>query len=193
MKRLTILVGLSLTLWGNIANAWETAVHSDAQLAEQSEIIAVGHVKNGSLIFTQYPSDYISHAIFVTTTFIKGDNKLHEIPIILSYGLLPVPFRLKDKTAGIGDILKEFPSALREKGPILLFEDNPSEGCTLISNDIYQDQIWLLRQGKASVSQEPSPGLTGSFRDVFVSGLGVWEPQDLQPLAKENDFKKLIK
>jgi hypothetical protein len=192
MKRLALLVGLLVSLPGGMAVAWPVMVYSDAQLADQAETIVVGHVKKGSLTVTQYPSDYISHAVLVVTTFVKGENKPREIPIILNYGLLPVPVRLKDKTAGIGDILKEFPRALNENGPILLFEDNPSEGCTQISNDVYQDQLWLLRKNKISVSQVPSD-LPGAFREVFVSGLGVWDPQDVQPLAKENKFKALLK
>jgi len=167
-------------------------VYNDAQLVNKAETIIVGHVKSGSLTVTQYPGDYISHAVLLVTTFLKGESARPEIPIILSYGLLPVPVRLKDKIASVDDILKQFPHALHEKGPILLFEDNPSEGCSLISGDIYQNQIWLLRKNKVSVSQVPS-GLPGTFRDVFVSGQGVWGPQDVQPLSKESKYKALLK
>ena len=192
MKSNPVFSALFLILLIGSANAWPVAVYTDAQLAAQAEIIAVGHIKRGSIKVTKYPSDYVSNATLLVTTFLKGETTSHELPIILAYGILPVPIRLKDRTAGVDDILKEFPRALNEEGPVLLFEDNPSEGCTEISSDVYQDQIWLLRKGRISVAEVPSE-MPGAFRDLFVSGLGVWGPQDVQVLAKENKFKDLLK
>ncbi len=77
-------------------------------------------------------------------------------------------------------LLASLPGGLAQAWPVM------------ISGDIYQNQIWLLRKNKVSVSQVPS-GLPGTFRDVFVSGQGVWGPQDVQPLSKESKYKALLK
>jgi len=194
MHRSLIYTCLFALLSNCTALGWEAVHYTDTQVVQRAETIVIGHIKSGSIEVTQYPGDYISRAILIVTTVIKGDTKNREIPIILNYGLLPVPDRLKDKVDGVDDILKKLPQALNEKGPVLLFEDNPSEGCTKISDDILQDQIWLLRQGKRDVSQVPSSsGLIGSFQDVTVSGLGVWDPQDVQPLTKTQDLTELVK
>jgi hypothetical protein len=65
----------------------------------------------------------------------------------------------------------------------VLFDNNPNGGSEdpLIA-DIRKDQIWLIRKGK------------GDDRSVSSTDtLGVFEPQDVQPLSKEQQLKKYVK
>jgi len=65
----------------------------------------------------------------------------------------------------------------------VLFDNNPDGGSQYpLIDDIRLDQIWLLRKTK-------NMDRSGNSCDT----LGVLDPQDVQPLAREQQLKRYVK
>ncbi len=156
--------------------AWSEMVYTDAQIVDRSELIVVGHLKRDSLKH-QPRSD--SHAVLVITRVVKGATQAREIPISIS--LLPAPDTYKNADDFANNDLS--PRTYDWTKPIVLFDNNPDGGSEYpLIDDIRKDQIWLIRKGR------------GSDRNVSnADSLGVFEPQDVQPLSKVQQLKKYVK
>ena len=86
-----------------------------------------------------------------------------------SLGLLPAPNTYKSADDFANNDLT--PRTYDWTKPIVLFDNNPDGGSEYpLIDDIRKDQIWLIRRGKGVNSGDT---------------LGIFEPQDVQPLSKE--------
>jgi hypothetical protein len=171
------LVWASLVLFISCrAMAWSEMVYTDAQIVDRAELIVVGHLKRDSL---KHEPRSDSHAVLVITRVVKGVTQAREIPISIS--LLPAPNTYKNADDFANSDLS--PRVYDWTKPIVLFDNNPDGGSEYpLIDDIRKDQVWLIRKGK------------GADRSL-KSGedLGVFEPQDVQPLSKELQLKKYVK
>jgi hypothetical protein len=171
------LVWASLVLFISCrAMAWSEMVYTDAQIVDRAELVVVGHLKRDSLKH-QPRSD--SHAVLVITRVIKGVKQATEIPISIS--LLPAPNTYKNADDFANNDLS--PRTYDWTKPIVLFDNNPDGGSEYpLIDDIRKDQIWLLRKAKSA------------DRSVISNDtLAVLDPQDVQPLTKEQQLKKYAK
>jgi hypothetical protein len=183
MRNLPILTAAILALLCNQAGAWPVYLYTDAEVVKQAELIAVGHLKEGSLSRIPHPGSYEHRAVLIISRVIKGKANGQELPIIIHYGLLPVPARYEAQldTNHFAELDHIPPFSPDET--IRIYEDNPSEGFSRPSGDIRKDQIWLLRlHEKAGMRDDPQIATTNAP--------GVWEPEDIQPLSKEQELEK---
>ena len=172
MTRTLVWASLVVLLISCRAMAWSEMVYTDAQIVDRADLIVVGHLKRDSLKH-QPRSD--SHAVLVVTRVIKGVKQATEIPISIS--LLPAPNTYKSADDFANNDLS--PRTYDWTKPIVLFDNNPDGGSEYpLIDDIRKDQIWLIRRGKGVNSGD---------------ALGIFEPQDVQPLSKEQQLKKYVK
>jgi hypothetical protein len=187
VRTLAVFVVMILLLGRERASAWSTPLYSDAKVLQRAELIVVARLKPGSLARVQHRNSdggrYEHHAVLQISQVIKGKWEKSELPIIIHYGLLPVPARYA-KTLNDSSFLApdQIPLYTSDE-TIRVFEDNPSEGFFRPSGDIRKDQIWCLRlHREAGVRDDSSVATTDS--------LGVGDPEDIQPLSKEQEFKR---
>jgi hypothetical protein len=168
------------------ASAWPVGPRPDAEIANDAQVVVVAHIKPGSLKGIQNGGSYETQATLLVVSVLKGNTSAKEIPIMLHYGVLPVPKSYMDRNAT--DVLNGYPYTYTYTAPIRLLEDNPSEGETQVIDDIRKDQIWFLRKYLR--------GNGSTFDSTVVANqgwLGAIDFRDVQPISKENDFKKLLK
>jgi hypothetical protein len=169
------------------AAAWPTMKYTDAQIVERAELIVVAHIKDGSLARVIHIADgarsYEHRATLVITGVIKGGIQTREMPIIIHYGLLPVPARFDNMLDRFVEMSRIPPYDAQEA--IKIYEDNPSEGFFRPSDDVRKDQIWLLRVHRTAGMRDDA--------DVATTDLpGVWDPEDIQKSGKEQDLRKYL-
>ena len=181
MRRILIIVVLIFLIQLPCAFAWDEMHWPDSKLVERSEVIVVAHIKPGSVLMKNLQSSYEGSATLLVDEWIKGKFQTREIPVFIAYGLLPVPARNKDAIDNVSSGPHVSTYDYHTGEPIILFDDNPSEGDTKIIDDLSKDQVWLLRHG---ANQQPNGQ---------ASVLGVWDPQDVQPLNKEADLRKYLR
>ena len=175
MTRTVIYIGLAALLINCPAIAWSEMAYTDAQIVDRADLVVVGHLKRDSL---KHQPRSISYAVLVITRVIKGVTQVAEIPISIS--LLPAPNTFKSADDFANNDLA--PRTYDWTKPIVLFDNNPDGGSEYpLIDDIRKDQIWLLRKAKSMEG--------GNGKDI----LGVLDPQDVQPLAKEQQLKGYVK
>ncbi len=179
-----LAISLAVLFAGNPLMAWPRMLFTDAQIVPRADLIAIGHIKAGSIKITMRRGSYESRAVLVVTSLLKGSAASQEIPILIHYGLVAVPEVDKDKIDTQFD--HDMPFIYDFSKPILFYEDNPSEGFSKISNDIRQDHTWLLRQYRTK--GEKTDQLDTYSTDI----LGVWDPEDVQPLTKTSELQKYL-
>ena len=185
MKTSVILVGILAVLLSSRAEAWPTRLYSDAEVVEQAELIVIARIKEGSIkkIFHGGGSSYEHRAILIVSRVIKGEFHEKELPIMIHYGLLPVSARYQNDLAHGDATVRSPPEEPGES--VRIYEDNPSEGFFRPSGDVHQEQIWLLRHRSSPRAKD--------YSDVSTTDLlGIWEPEDLQPPAKEQQLAKYL-
>ena len=172
---LTVLFALS-------AQAWLRPQYEDATLIARSEVIAVAHLKEGSIEYVPHdrkPQDGASwehHATLVVTQVLKGHCDTGEIPVVIHYGLDPV----------VGGYVKRDNFMLNTRGGrddypkdmIEIFDTgNSLAGGPSLVRDAREDNIWFLRRLSGVYGREPG---TGSY--------GIVDPEDLQPIALKDYY-----
>lgn len=175
---------LFLALANDTTNAAPVPYSPDYEVADRSDFIVVGHLKDNKLQLVQHQesSGYKSwehNTTLVITQVLKGSFGTGECPIVIHYGLQPV-------------ILKDHPSFIDNLNPPSADDNhdpNASIGLNWVltddiggptSMDIRQDQIWFLR------FTTPYHGAQSTDRP------GIWFPQDVQPLSLKMYFTAIL-
>ena len=156
--------------------------YEDATVVARSELIAVAHLKPGSIEYVPHdrkPQDgatWEHHATLVITQVLKGHCDTGEVPVVIHYGLNPV----------VGGYVKRDNFMLNVRGGrddypkdiIEIFDTgNSAAGGPSLVKDARDDNLWFLRRRSGVYGREPG---TGSY--------GIVDPEDLQPLALTNYF-----
>jgi hypothetical protein len=183
VRRLAIIAISILALTSDHAAAWSTPLYSDAEVAQRAELIVIGQVKAGSLVRLLHRGSYEHRAILLISRVIKGEYEKRELPIVIHYGLLPVPARYEGNLNDGSFVGLDHIPPYSPDESIRIYEDNPSEGFFRPSGDVRKDQIWCLRlHREAGVRDYPDIATTDA--------LGVWDPEDIESLNKEQQFKR---
>ncbi|MEY2487359.1 MAG: hypothetical protein QOH39_3007 [Verrucomicrobiota bacterium] len=186
MKTRLFLTAILAALLLGRAAAWPTKLYGDGEVVGRAELIVVARVKEGSIkkIIAGRGSSYEHHAILVISRVVKGELHKEELPITISYGLLPVSARQEKHMTPDEDATKR--SGPEEPGESTkIYEDNPSMGFgPRVSGDVYQEQIWLLHRLGPPRGDNPELSPAGAF--------GISNPEDLQPLKKEQQLSALL-
>jgi hypothetical protein len=168
-----ILFALSSRIFG-----WSEMRYQDSELVSRAECIVIGHVKPGSLKMAWWDGNHEVNGILVVSKILKGDGTVHELPFVIGGGLMAVPKRFVNDQAYDEP---RTPYVYDFKEPIVLFDANPDPGPFKDIDDIRQDQVWLLRR---------TPDIAANQR--HPNALRAEEPQDVEPLSKENDLKHYL-
>lgn len=164
------------------AYAWLRPVYEDAVVVERSEMIVIGHLKEGSIEYVPHkkgPNEGASwehHARLIITEVLKGNTKEKNIPIIIHYGLTPV----------VGGYVKRDNFMLNRRGNrsdypkkiVEIFDTgNSSVGGYSLVPDARNDNIWFLRKPGEIYEREEGAG-----------DFGIIDPEDLRPIALKEYF-----
>lgn len=163
--------------------------YDDEEVATRSEVIAVAHLKEGSVRCVVNPRrgdegwSWEHHATLVVTDVLKGELKEREIPVTIHYGLDPVAggkalyggryfHEWKDKTLVAVEPAPE--------GPIRIMDTaNVSEELPI--QDACEDNLWFLRKG-----------IKGPGGREGAADLGIKDPEDVQPIALKDYFRAYL-
>jgi len=160
------------------AYARERPLFEDAVVVERSELIAIGHLKKGSIKYVPHhkePSEGRSwehHATLVVTEVIKGTFDKKKIPIIIHYGLAP---KVEGRFLCPGYRMDAPDSP---KDAIEIWDTGSSQrGLKPLVKDVGKDNLWFLRRRSGRCGERPG---TGKF--------GIVDPEDIQQLSLKNYF-----
>jgi len=177
-----LLTGLAMALMACPASAWLRPIYEDAIVVERSELIVIGHLKQGSIKHVPHskkPNEGASwehHARLVVTEVLKGKTNEKEIPIVIHYGLTPV----------VGGYVKRESFMINRKGGRTDYPTNIVEvfdtGNSAVSfmplvKDAREDNIWFLRRQSGIYGREEGTG-----------DLGIVDPEDLRPIELRKYF-----
>lgn len=97
IRRFGLLILLLILLsCSSACYAWPRASYEDAVVIERSELIVVGHLKEGSIQYIPHDkaptagASWEHHATLVISEVMKGTSHDKEISIVIHYGLTPV-------------------------------------------------------------------------------------------------------
>ncbi len=186
---LTALLVFGMSLFMPVAaHAWIRSRYSDPEVVQRAELIVVAHIKEGSIVYVPHVvkdgggMSWEHHGTLLVAETIKGTPSEQEVPIIFHYGLDPL---LAD---GRRDADPRRPpripnqAAVDPNSPIIVYDVGGRDGP--VSGDIRQDQIWFLRAHESK--DRPDDG-----RDS-TDTLGLWDPQDVQPLELKPYFQAFL-
>jgi hypothetical protein len=147
---------------------------TDKQAVARAQLIVIGHLKKESLV--RSPKDQYrtsTSAVLTISKVLKGPFAIEEVPIEIVYGLTPVAGgNTKIGKAHLDDQVKAGEIRIYDTGNSIL-------NLTPITGDLNQDQIWLLR-----VNCDGSGSAAAKLR--------VYDPEDIQPILKEDVILGLI-
>ena len=147
---------LGLILMSLHASGWPVAPRSDAAIFNDSTVVIVAKLKSGSLENLSYGGGYETKATLLISRVIKGNISTHELPIVLSYGTLPVPKHIV--SANFGADGPHLPYSYNYSEPILLYEDNADGPTKFVNNDIRKENVWFLRPYRSALQISTGPG-----------------------------------
>jgi hypothetical protein len=166
-----LLLAVLLCALPSRAFAWPRQAFEDQDVVTRSEVIAVAHLKPGSVQYVPHPGggSWEHHATLVIVEVIAGHAAPGEVPIIIHYGLDPL---LEGKLNESGHTVS-LPGAFA-KGSIQILDSGSSAiSFTPVVADATQDHLWFLRRRSGIYGREPGTG-----------NLGIVDPEDVRPLDK---------
>jgi hypothetical protein len=158
------------------ALAWLRTSYEDIEVVERSDLIVVGHLDKGSIVYSPPEGESGINrfkATLVVTEVVKSEFKGKQIAIFIHHGLTPV----------VGGHLKTPNTEINLRGDD---ENYPEDKVTIMNTgskggvvveDATKDHVWFLRY------------LTGALgRDAGGDELGVLDPEDVRPAALKDYF-----
>jgi len=178
---LPLLVFVAMLASSERAQGWMRPWYEDAVVVERSELIVVGHLKEGTIEYVRHKrkasegASWEHHATLIVTEVLKGTCDEEEIPVIIHYGLTPV----------VGGFVKRENFMLDSR---MGRDDYPKDIIEIIdtSDDSYKlsqisdaraDNLWFLRRRSGPYGWEPGAG-----------DYGIVDPEDLQSLEWKEYF-----
>lgn len=182
LKNYWLLLGLLILALP--ASAWPVGPRPDSDIMNEAQFVVIARVKPNSLKNLSHKSSFETQAVLLVTRALKGNIDVHELPIMIAYGVLPVPKGNITKSFGAAD--EEFPFSspysYNYSESIPLFEFNPDGEVKQVCDDIRKEQIWFLRPYHSIARIGINPGT-----------LGVLDFRDVQPLSNKDKFEKILK
>jgi len=171
-----LLIGLALCVLCTPADAWLRRAFEDATVVERSELVVVGRLKEGSIVYVPRGKGWEHHATLIVTEVLKGKQERNEIPIIIHYGLTPSVggYAIRDNSmVNKQGRRKDYP-----KGVVKIMDTgNSAPGLEPLVKDAGKDSLWFLRRLSKKRVQQPGP-----------RKLGIADPQDLRPIELKDYF-----
>lgn len=167
------------------ASAWPVGPRSDVDILNDAQVVVVAHIKSESIQNLPHSGGFETKVILVISRVLKGKVTTGELPIMIGYDAVPVPKHVITPNFGADgdhDFPYLAPYTYNYAEPIPLYENNADGPTPKINDDVRQNNIWFLRPYR-SFDQ------TKSRRDL----LGTLDFRDVQPLTKENQFRKMLK
>ncbi len=164
------------------AGAWLRPSFEDAVVVERSELIVVGRLQRGSIIY--FPREgkpaegrsWEHHATLVVKEVLKGDLKHPEMHIVIHYGLYPVVGGYVNRdglTINLRGGRKDYPKDIIE----ILDTGGSGKRFGPLVKDATKDNLWFLRKRSGTFGTKPGMGK-----------FGIVDPEDLQPLSLKEYF-----
>jgi hypothetical protein len=177
----TVLIAVVMLCSVVSSFAWLRRHFSDAEIVSRAELIVVGHIQDGSVFFiphTPPPSGGASwdhHAELLISEVLKGHTTSNSIVVSIHYGLQP-------EVSGWGSITDARVGTTNyPKGAVEVIDwGNSDRSGIAITGDIRTNHIWLLRQ-----DSHPS--------NFDTDWIGVYDPEDIQPISKKDELLKYLK
>ena len=177
-----VLIGLVLVA-GILASAprawaWLRMQYPDAEVVERSNLIVIGHLKQGSVEYVDHnegrpevASSEEYHATLLVTEVLKGTFKEKQTLVVIDYGLTPVIggfVHWRNSSQDWRGGRKEYPKDIIE----ILDTGNSARSDQPLVKDAGEDNIWLLRSVEVKYGKE-----SGAL------AYHIADPEDLQPLV----------
>jgi hypothetical protein len=178
MKNLLVPIFVCFAMQPSMAVGWTRLLHEDAKLVKRSELIIIGRLKPGTLVYIPNPEGrqgWEHRATVTVKEVLKGECKDKEIPIIIHYGLAPVvggniklEGRLEIRRGG-----KDVP-----KDIIQIYDTgNSAVDFSPVIKDAREDNIWFLRKSNGPFEQ-----------GTVATDFGIVEPEDVQPIVLKDYY-----
>jgi len=154
--------------------------YSDEQIVSRAELIVVGKMKEGSLVFVPQRSasgiSWEHHLELLIAEVLKGQTSGTAKLVSVKHGLTPlVGGCFSNQFAIITAVATNY-----AKDSVIIFDTGSSTRPLMaITGDIRTNHIWLLRH-------EPAQGGNSNI-------LSVYDPEDIQPLARRAELLKHLK
>src|SRR5476649_483953 len=72
-------------------SAWGVSPRSDAEIANNAQIVVIARVKPNSLENLRHYGSFETKAVLVVSRVLKGKLSTKELPIMIGYDAIPVP------------------------------------------------------------------------------------------------------
>ena len=161
-------------------DAWMRLIYEDATVLERSELVVVGHLKEGSIVYVPHgeepASSHEHHATLTVAGVLKGKLERKEIPIIIHYGLTPVVggyAKQENFMVNKRGRRKDYPKDIVE----VIDTGNSAFSLKSLVRDARKDNLWFLRRLSGRSGQQRS---TAKF--------GIADPEDLRSIELKNYF-----
>ena len=167
--------------------------YSDQEVVSRADLIVVGRMREGSLKLVLQPAsrnapltpespDYQApswdhHLELLISEVLKGQLSSTSVVVNLDYGLTAVA----DGYFSNQFMIIEFGGNSHPKGEVLVVDTGSStRPAQPVTGDIRTNQIWLLRRER--IGSEAGQNM-----------LGIYDPEDIQPIAKKEELLRLLK
>ena len=173
---------LMIVVCPNLARAWLRARYEDAVIIDRSELIVVGHLREGSIQYVAHKkkphggASWEHHADLVITEVLKGRCEKKEIPVVIHYGLTPVVggyFKCESSMINLRGGRRDYPKRIVE----IVDTGSSARGRPPLVQDARRDNLWFLRRRSGTFGRKSG---TGKY--------GILDPEDLQALEWKDYF-----
>jgi len=175
MKWTLIPVGL---ICGAVAvHAWLRPHYSDEQIVARAELIVIGRVRDGSIVFLprKVSEGWEHHAELLISEVLKGHAPSNAMVVSIHYGLQPVVKGWGTVTDGrVG--ITNYPKGVVE---VTDWGNSVRPGWPT-PGDIRTNHIWLLRRVQKAIN----------FDSDWI---GVYDPEDIQPVERREQLLRYLK
>jgi hypothetical protein len=160
------------------ACAWERKQFSEAEVVSRADLIVVGKINPGSIVFVPHDAkgggaSWEHHVELLVSEVLKGQAPSNSMIVSIHYGLDPdngrnhinVPWSVGADTNEEVEILDT--GSTKQASPP-------------VARDVQSDHIWLLHSVTNAANNDSD-------------WIGVYDPEDVQPLTNRDEVLKLLK
>ena len=162
------------------ACAWERRQYSDEEIVSRADLIVVGKIKEGSIVFVPHDTkdegaSWEYHVELLIFEVLKGQISSNSMIVSIHYGLTPV---IDGYSSNRFSMINVKDSRMNYPNGIIEIVDSGSNG-GIVTGDIRTNHIWLLHHVQPPIHNDSDM-------------IGVIDPEDIQPISKKDELLKYL-
>jgi hypothetical protein len=160
------------------ACAWERKQISEAEAVSRAGLVVVGKINPGSIVFVPHDgkngsASWEHHAELLISEVLKGQAPSNSMIVSIHYGL--------DPDNGRSRINVPWPGGGSTNEAIEILDTGSTKQASApVASDIQNDHVWLLHSETNSANND-------------TDWIGVYDPEDIQPLTNRDEVLKYLK